>query len=130
MTNAREPKKSLLLTAPEGDANRTAGFEVERLENANGLHGDDDAGPVIGCAGAAVPRIHVPPQHDELVFQIGAGNLGDGVVSHRVVVMELNRKLDGHLDLLALLAHPDQSVVVFLGDDDLWDDLGCILVVW
>ena len=125
-SRAQEP---LFLAAPEGDANRSPGLEVECLENADGLHGDRDAGPVIGGAGAAVPRIHVSAQHDELVFQVGAGDLGDRVISHQVVVMELDREIDGHLDLFALFAHPDQAVVVFHRQDELGRDLGCVFIV-
>ena len=122
-------QKSLFLAAPEGDPNRSSRLEVERLQDANGLHGDRDAGPVVGGAGAAVPRIHVSAQHDELVFQVRAGDLGDRVVGHQVVVMKLDREIDGDLDLLALLAHPDQAVIVFLGQDELGNDLGCVFVV-
>ena len=116
------------LAAPERDADRPARLQVERLEDAHGLHRDRDAGPVVGRAGAAVPRVHVPAQHHELVLQVGAGDLGDRVVGHQVVVVELDREVDGHLELLALLAHPDQPVVVLLGDDDLGRDLGGVLV--
>ena len=82
---------------------------------------------VVGRAGAAVPGIHVAAEHDDLVLQVGAGDLGDRVVGHQVVVVELDRELDGHLDLLARLDHPNQPVVVLLGQHDLGRDLGCIL---
>ena len=77
---AEEP---LLLAAPEGDADGAAGLEAEGLEDADGLHHHGDAGRVVGGAGAAVPGVHVAAEHDELVLQVGAGDLGDGVVAIR-----------------------------------------------
>ena len=67
-------------------------------------------------------------KHDNLVLQIRAGNFGDGVVGHEVVIMELRRDVDDHLELLALFDHAYQAVVVLLGDDDLGWDLRRILV--
>ena len=68
-------------------------------------------------------------EHDQFVLEIGAGNLGDGVIGHQVIIMELDREIDGHFDFLALFAHPDQSVVLFHRQDDLGRDLGCIFIV-
>jgi hypothetical protein len=61
------------------------------LEQSDGFHDDRDARAIIGGAFAAVPRIHVPAQHHQLVFElwIGAGDFGKGVVTLVVIVVEL-----------------------------------------
>ena len=70
-------EQALLLAAPEADADGPPGLEVERLEDPDGLHRHGHAGRVVGGAGAAVPGVHVAAEHDDLVLQVGAGDLGE-----------------------------------------------------
>src|SRR5262249_22366766 len=63
-------QQALFLAAPESDANCSPRLQVQGLEDANGFHGDRDASPIVGGACAAVPRVHVSSQHDDLLFQV------------------------------------------------------------
>ena len=108
----------LLFAGPQGDADGAARLEVERLEDADGLHGDDGAGTVVGGSGAGDPAIEVAADHDDLVLElgIGAGDLGDGVEAVFVVAGELGLDVDferdGHVGLgrreaIVVLDHHD-----------------------
>src|SRR5690349_1610470 len=63
-----------------------------------------------------MPRIQMPAKHDDLILQIRAGNLSDGIIGHQVVVLELNLQVHRHFQLLALLNHSSHSVVILGGD--------------
>ena len=71
----------------------------------------------------------MPAQHDQLVLQIGAGDFGDGVVGHQILVLELDLELNGDLEVFAGLAHADEPVVMLLREHNLRHDLGCVFGV-
>ncbi len=50
--------------------------------------------------------------HHDLVGEVGARDLGDGVVGHLVVVVELGLDVDLQLDLLVVLQQAQDPVVV------------------
>src|SRR6185437_147056 len=52
---AQRAVEALLFTGPEGNSDRPARLEVQRLEDADGLHRDDRAGAVVGGSGAGDP---------------------------------------------------------------------------
>ena len=62
-------------------------------------------------------------QHDNFIFQITAGNLGDCVVAHRIDVLPLDREVYGHLYFFASLDHARNAVVVFHRQHELRHDL-------
>jgi hypothetical protein len=76
-------------------SNRAAGLEFEGFDDSYRFHGGGDACAVVGCAGAGVPGIHVRADHDDLVFEIAAGDFGDGVVGHGVggVILHLQPRM-------------------------------------
>src|SRR6266850_879770 len=58
-------------------------------------------------------------QHDNFVLEIASSNFGNRVVSHRVLIVKLHLKIDGHLKFLSLLNHARESVVIFSRKSDL-----------
>src|SRR5689334_12342513 len=77
-----------------------------------------------------MPRIHVTPEHHDLIFQIGAGNLSDRVVAHGIGVLPRDRQIDVHLHGLAGLQHAHDAVVMLDCDDELRRHFRRSLVVW
>src|SRR5882762_7497245 len=77
-------KQTLLLTAPQGNADRAAWLHTNRLQNTNCLHCDDRACTVVRRPRSADPAIQMPANHNNLVLQprIRSGNL-----SHRIEAM-------------------------------------------
>ena len=71
--------QALFFAGPERDADGSAGMQVERLDDPDGLHRAGGPAGVVGRAGAAVPGIQVPADHHDLVFQIRSGNFRDRV---------------------------------------------------
>ncbi len=69
----------------------------------------------------------MPAEHDDLILQVGPGDLGDGVEGVDVV-LGLDGQVEGDLGSFALADHPDQAVVMLLGDGDLREELGGVLV--
>ena len=57
--------------------------------------------------------------HHDFVLQIRAGNFRDSVVGHEIVAVKLHLKISGNFQLLALLDHAHQPIVIFHGDCDL-----------
>src|SRR5664279_4327108 len=78
---------AFFLAGPQCDADGATRLHLERIEDAHHFHGDDCACAIVGCTGARGPRIEVPANHHNFVFQfrIGAGDFGDGVVPVLVV---------------------------------------------
>ena len=81
-------EQAFFFAAPQADADGAARLDVERFQDADGFHHDDGAGAVVGGSGAGVPGVEVRAQHDDFIFLVGAGNFGDGVVLHGIVVVE------------------------------------------
>ena len=84
-------EQALLFAGPEGDADGAARLEVERLRGCARLPWSTATPAPLSVA--PVPECHesmCAAEHDDLVLQIGAGNLGDGVVGHEIVVVELH----------------------------------------
>ena len=106
--------EALLLAGPERDADRPARLEVQRLQDADGLHRDDGAGAVVGGSGAGDPAVEMAADHDDLVLQfgIGAGDLGDGVEAVLVVAGELRLDVDLERDRHVGLGEVREAVVV------------------
>ncbi len=67
-------QQPFLFAAPQAHADSAVHIHIERFENADGLHHHRAAGRVVGCASAAVPRIQMRAQHDNLVFLSAARN--------------------------------------------------------
>ena len=59
-----------------------------------------------------MPRVHMPAEHDDFVFQIGPGNFGNRVVAHVVLILIFNLQVNCHLQLFALLHHAHHAVVL------------------
>jgi hypothetical protein len=85
-------EQTFFLAGPKRDANGAAGLQMGGFDDARRFHGDGHADAVVGRAGAGLPGVHVAAQHDDLILQIGARNLRDGVVGHRVFVWYLTFK--------------------------------------
>ena len=58
--------------------------DADRREYTDRLERHRGPGTVVGRADTRMPRVHVRPYHDQLVREIGALNLGDGVVRFRI----------------------------------------------
>ena len=61
-------------------------------------------------------------QHDQFMFEIGAGNFCDGIVGHQILGVKPCLKVHGHFQIFAVLDHPSQAIEIFGGDGDLWRD--------
>ena len=94
-------EQTLLFTRPEADADGAARFDAERLQDAHGFHANGTTGGVIRGAGSAVPGIHVCADHHHFVFQVSAGDFGNRVVSHRIVIIKLRLDVHFHFALLS-----------------------------
>jgi hypothetical protein len=81
-------EQPFFFAAPQADADGAAGLDVERFQDAHGFHHDDGSGAVVGGSGAGVPGIEMRAQHHDFIFLVGAGDFGDGVVLHGIVVVE------------------------------------------
>jgi hypothetical protein len=57
----------------------------------------------VGSAGAGVPGIEMRTQHDDFIFLVGAGDFGDGVVLHGIVVVKGAGDVQFERDVLFLL---------------------------
>src|SRR5262249_30201103 len=73
-----------------------------------------------------MPGIKVTAQHDDLVLEVGPGDLADYVILHRVVVVEPRFDADIERQMRSLLEHPYHAIIVFDGDRDLWNDGRCV----
>jgi hypothetical protein len=76
-------EESLLLAAPQRDADGAPRFCAERAEDTHRFHDGDDAVRVVGGAARGVPRVEVGAEEDDLIPQrrIPPRNLGDDVVA-------------------------------------------------
>ena len=85
-----KPEQAFFFAAPQADADGAAGLDVQGFQDANGLHHDNRSGAVIGGSGAGVPGVKMRTEHHDLVFLvfIRAGNFGDGVVLHWIIVVK------------------------------------------
>src|ERR1019366_7302465 len=77
---ALRAEQAFFFAAPQADANGAAGLDVEGFQDANGFHHDDGARAVVG-----------------------AGDFGDGVVLHGIVVVEGAGDVPFERDVLFLL---------------------------
>ena len=96
-------ERPLFLPGPEGDADGAARLEVQRLENAHGLHQHGRTGGVVGRTGSIGPRVEVGAHHNDLVLElrVSAGNLRDDVRHVRVVVERvLHLEFERHRNVL------------------------------
>ena len=79
------------------------------------IHRRHGARAIVGRASGRLPRIHVPAKHHKLVAKVGAGDFRDRVPGHWVLFVELNAKIDGHFEFLALADHSHKTVIIFDG---------------
>ena len=100
------------------------GLDVESFQDAHGFHHDDGAGAVVGGAGAGVPGVEVRAEHDDFIFLVGAGNFGDGVVLHGVIVVESVGDVEFEGDILFLLEQASDAGPVLGGHRELGDGGG------
>ena len=96
-------KQSFFFAAPQTNADGAARMDVEGFQNANRFHHHDGARAVVGGSGAGVPGIEMRAQHDHFIFLVGAGNFGDGVVLHRIVIVESIGDVQFERDIFFLL---------------------------
>ena len=77
-----------------------------------------------------MPRIHVTAEHDDFIFQlrIGAGNLGDRVVTVEVRVLVCDRDVGFHLHFFAGLDHANNAIVVLNRHTDLRQHLRIFVI--
>ncbi len=111
-------EQALLFARPQADANRAARLGVDSFQNAHGFHHHDGSRSVVGGAGTGVPRVEMGADHHDFVFLVGAGNFGDGVVLHGVVVVEGVRDVQLDFDVLLLLEQASHSIPLFERDRD------------
>ena len=125
---AEGAEEAFFFAGPEGDADGAFGLDVESLEDAHGLHGDDGAGSIVRGSGAGDPGVEVAADHDDLVleFGVGAGDLGDGVKAVLVVAGELGVDVDfeGHWDVVD--GEAGEAVVVLDHHDRVGDGDGVL----
>ena len=117
-------EQAFFFAAPQADADGAAGLDVERFQNAHGFHHDDGACAVVGRARAGVPGIEVRAEHDDFIFLVGAGNFGDGVVLHGVVVVESVGDVQFEGDVFFLLQQAGDAAPVLGGHGELRDGGG------
>src|SRR5262245_38627970 len=104
--------KPLLFAAPQPDAYRPARLDAQRLNDADDLHRDSRSRAVVRGAGSRMPRIEMSPDHHDLVFEIRAGNFGDHVVAHQILVVKLRIELYFEFDRDAFGLHTHQALVM------------------
>ncbi len=95
-----------------------------RFQDANGFHHDDGSGAVVGGAGAGVPGIEVSAEHDDFIFLVGAGNFGDGVVLHGVIVVEGVGDVQFERDVFLLLQQTGDASPVLRSHGELRNGSG------
>ena len=105
-------EQPFLLAAPEGDADGAARLDVERLQDAHGLHGHRRPGRVVGGAGAGVPGIEVGAEHHDLALLVRARDLRDRVVGGRVLVVEARADVQLQLHVHLAVQEAGQAVVL------------------
>src|ERR1700678_2459554 len=110
----------LLFRAPKADANRSARLQPERLQDAHHFEHGRCTCCVVGGTRACVPGIDTTADHHHLIFQISARDLGDYVVTHRVVVIEACGYIYFELNGDSARYEPDNAVVLLSGNIDLW----------
>ena len=84
----QRPVTALLLTREEDESDRPPGPYADGLQRPGGLDDGHGAGPVVGGAGAEVPRIEVGTEDDQLVGLLPAHDLGDRIVDLDFAVTE------------------------------------------
>ena len=97
------PEQAFFFAAPQTDADGAAGFDVERFQDANRFHHHNGSRAIVGGSRPGVPGIEVCAQHDDFIFLVGAGNFGDDVVLHGVIVVESIGDVQFEGDVLLLL---------------------------
>src|SRR5581483_3483444 len=108
----------------QSDANGAARPDVESLQNANRLHHDNASRPIVGGAGSGEPGIEMRPEHDDLIFLIAAGNLGNGVVLHGIVIVESVRDIHFQGHFLLLIEQAGDAVPVLRSHGELRNSCG------
>ena len=106
-------EEALFFAAPEGDADRALRRDPDRLQDPHGFHRRGDAGAVVGRARAAVPRVEVRAEHDDLALLVGARDLGDRVVRVLVLIVERRLEIELELDRFSRVEQTCDAVVVF-----------------
>src|SRR5208283_3045666 len=96
----------------------------ERFQNTDSLHHDDASCAVVGGSRTGVPGVEVCAQHHELIFLVRARNLGDGVVLHRIVIVESVGNVQLERDILLLLQQPRDASPVLDRNGELRDGGG------
>ena len=114
---ALRTEQTLLFAGPEGDANGAARLDVERLQDADGFHGHDGAGAIVGGAGAGDPAVEVTAHHHHLFLEprVGSGDLGHGVECVFVLAGDLRLDVDFHADRHVRLGQPIEAAVALDG---------------
>ncbi len=116
---ALRAEEAFFFTAPQADADGAAGHDADGFQDADGFHHDDGAGAVVGGAGAGVPGIEVGAEHDDFIFLVGAGDFGDGVVLHEVIVVESVDDVELERDVFFLLQEAGDAGPVLGGHGEL-----------
>ena len=100
---------------------RAAQPQAGLLQDSHRLHHHGRSGRVVGRPGAAVPRVEVAAEDDDLVGLVGPGDLADDVEGVDVGIVErvldVQLEPDGHF----LFHGPHQAAVVLGGKRDLRD---------
>ena len=122
-------EQSLLLAAPEADADRALRLDSQSLQDAHGLHGHDRSRAVVRRAGAAVPGVEVGAEHDDFALLVRARDLGDRVPLHLVFFDEADLHVELELDVSLLLEQPDDPAEVLGVHHEVRDALRIALLV-
>ena len=122
------PEQALFFAAPERHSDGAARLEAERPNRPHGLHHGGRAGGVVGGAGGVGHAVHVRPHDHDLVGQIGAGNLGNGVDAVQLRAFGVKRRLDVHFHAHGHLAIDEahEPVVVLHGERGRRHLRGCL----
>ena len=124
-------KFSLLFARPQAHANRAPRLHVQRIQNAHHFHRHDRSRAVVGRAGRGGPRIEVPADHHDFIFQlrIGAGNFGDRVEAVLVIAGEFRFHIHLDGDRHVRFQQPVDAAITFNRHDDDGKRLGVLALV-
>src|SRR5665213_179144 len=109
--------RPLFFAGPESEAHGALHREVQSFQDAHHFHGNDGAGRVIGCTGAAGPRIEVRAKHDDARIRIRAGDFGDDVEGIGGG-SEFGRDIEFQRDGNVLFDEARHAVIVFVRNKD------------
>jgi hypothetical protein len=116
-------EQTLLLAAPERDADGPARLHPERLENPGRLHHHRASNRVVGRPGRGVPGVEVATEHDHLVPFVGSGNLRDGVERRPPFRIQPVDDREFELDGDAVGKNPRDAAEILVAEYDRGDGL-------